>query len=411
MNELFKKDIKIKILSVFIALILWIIVYNRGNPLIDKTYYNIPLKIENEASLGEKGIEIKNNYTKTIDITLRERKDVLDNISNSDFEASVDFSRIDSEDVKSIDINKPICKVNNNNIKIKDYTPKQIDLELAKIKGSIFTIDIIPNVTFKPNYKLLKISMDKDTITLEDEEELIDSVGAVTASLDIKNLDRNITKNVPIKVVNKEGKIITSLSRNKSVTVTVEVAKEVPVVMVVNGVPDADYVEASRSVTPAKVSVTGTPEMLSKITELQTEPINIDNAKQDINTTGIIKLPDGVKLAGDTPKEVTAKVVMEALVIKDINVARSNILLENAVRDQSLTYEIKNDSYMIQLKGRASQLNQIDPAAIAPSIDVNGLTEGNHKLPLIIKLPQQVKLLNEVMIDVKITRIQATGAV
>ena len=75
MNDLFKKDITIKIVSVLIAVLFWLYVYNTAdNPYNSKTFTNIPLKIENESSLDEKGFEIKNRYKTSIDITIRGRQ-------------------------------------------------------------------------------------------------------------------------------------------------------------------------------------------------------------------------------------------------------------------------------------------------------------------------------------------------
>ena len=64
MSELFKKDIGIKVISLFFAVVLWFFVLDSSNPVISHDF-NIPLKIENEDSLKENGFVIVNkNFSK-----------------------------------------------------------------------------------------------------------------------------------------------------------------------------------------------------------------------------------------------------------------------------------------------------------------------------------------------------------
>ena len=291
---------------------------------------------------------------------------------------------------------------------IVSYNPNKIDIVITKIKGNTFPVEIIPNVTLKQGYKIIKITPSAETVTLQGEEAIIDSVDSVKAALDIKDLDRDVTKRVDCKVFNKDGKEITSLSRNLNVEVKIEVAKEVPVTLVVNGTPDKDYTEVMRSISPDKARITGPPDILAGISELKTEPVNIDNIKKDLNVTGTIKLPPGVKMAADQPKEVTVNIVVEPLVLKDFTIAGGDIAINNANSDGTLNYEIKTESVKVQLKGRSSELNALNVAGLGPAIDVTGLEEGVHKIPLNIVLPSQVKLMEDVLIEVKVAKVVAT---
>lgn len=406
-NELFKKDLKIKIISVLAAVLFWLYVYNvSDNPFQNKTFANIPLKIENEASLDEKGLEIKNKYKTSIDITIRGRQDALDKVRDSDFEVSVDLSKINSTSDKFVEITGPFCS--QKDVTIVSFNPGKIDIVVTKIKGNTFPIEITPNVTLKQGYKIIKITPSTETVTLEGEEALIDSVDTVKGNLDLKDVDRDVSKRIYLKVYNKDNKEIASLSKNLSVEVKVEVAKEIPVSLVVTGTPDANYVESMRSVSPDKVRITGPPEVLAGISEISTKPVSIDNINKDLNTTGVLILPDGVKLA-DQPKEVTVNIAVEQLILKDFLIGKDKISIKNISEGSSLTYEIKTESINIQLKGRASVLNSLDTGDISPSVDISGLTEGIHRIPLNINLPSQVKLMDEAHVEVKVSKAAAAS--
>ncbi len=406
MKDLLKKDLNIKIISVLAALLLWLYVYNNAdNPFRNKTFSNIPLKIENLASLDEKSLEVRNDYKKSIDITIRGRQSAIEKVRDSDFEAILDFSRVKSANDTFIEIIGPYCT--QKDVTIESYGPGKIDISVVKIKGNTFPIEITPNVTLKSGYKILRITPAFESVTLDDEEAIIDSVDKIKGNLDIKDLDRDVTKRVDLKVYNKDNKEIPSLSKNLNVDVKVEVAKEVPVNIVITGTPNEDYVEIFRSVTPDKVLITGAPDVLAAISSLGTEPISIDKIKQDVNTTGVLKLPDGVKLADQT-KEVTVNVGVEQLVLKDFTIDKGAVNIRNIADDATLVYEIKSESIGMQLKGRSSVLNALDTGSFQPSVDASGLAEGTHKLPLNITLPPQVKLMGEVLVEVKVSKAPVT---
>ena len=406
MNDIFKKDLKIKILSVLAAMLFWLYVYNvSDNPYQNKVFYNIPLTIENEDSLEDKDLVIKDNYKKNINITIRGRQDALEKVRDSDFEAILDFSRVTSANDTSIEIAEPDCT--QKDITIESWNPGKIEIDVAKIKENTFPIEIVPNVTLKPGYKILKITPLLESVTIENEEALIDSVDLVKGNLDIKDLDRDVTKRVALKVYNKDNKEIPALSKNLSVEVKVEVYREVPLNLVVTGTPNEDYVEVSRSVSPDKVRVIGTPEALAAISSLNTEAVSIDNIKQNLNATGLIKLPEGIKLANQ-PKEVAINITVEQLILKDFVIEKGAVGINNTNNDGTLSYEIRTESISIQLKGRSSTLNALTISGIQPAIYTSGLAEGTHEIPLNISLPPQVKLMGEVLVEVKVTKTPVT---
>lgn len=296
MNEIFKKDITIKILSLFAAIMFWIYVYNIDvNPYTSQTV-TVPIKSINSSALIDKDIMLDSKLPESVEVKVSGRKKALEKLKENEIKAVVDYEKIKSVDDKTLPIvitcNKKGVTVDNS------YTGYSVDISLSRLKGDTFAIEIVPNITFKQGYKKLKITIVPDTCKLEAEEAIIDSVDVVRATLDIKDLDRDTTKRVECKVYNKEGKNITKYF-DKSITadVKIEVAKEVPVTLVVTGTLAPDYVEGIRSINPKTVLVTGTPEILAKVNDLKTEPISIDNLAQNLDIIGAIKLPEGVKLA------------------------------------------------------------------------------------------------------------------
>lgn len=401
MNNLFKSNLKTKIAAVLIAIIFWLYVSNSSNPFTDKTFYNVPVEVKNENFLIDNGYILKNTYRNSIDVTIRGRKEVVDKIRASDFEASLDFSQIRSVNDKKLMITEPICT--QKNVNIVSYSPTAIDIQLARNKSGTFPVEVKSNITMKPGYVLLDTTVSPDTMPIFGEESIIDSVGSIKANLEVKDLDRDTTKQLQCKVYNKEGKEISSLSSDLKVSVKLTVAKEIPVSLVTSGRLAADYVEISREIDPAMALITGPVDTLANISAIKTEQVDIDKISSNFTASVPLVVPEGATLV-NTPKDITVNIYVEKLILRDIELVKNDISILNATNDGSLLYEIKTEKLLLQFKGKQADVNAIKLDSLKPAVDVAGLLEGTHKLPLNITIPSQVKLMQKMTVEVKITK-------
>ncbi len=399
-NDLFKKDITVKVISVLIAVIFWLYVSNSSNPFTTKTF-SIPVKIENEAYLNQSGYIIKNKYRTSIDVTVRGRQEAIDKVRTTDFEASLDFSQIKSVNDKTLKITGPVCT--QKDIHILSSNPPGIDVQLARNKNGTFPVELKSNVTMKPGYVLINTSITPDSQSFLAEESIIDSVGTVKANLDLKNLDRDTTQTVGCKVYNKDGNEISSLSTGLKVNVKLEVAKEVPVSLVTRGRLATDYVETLRVIEPLKILLSGPADALSKLNDIKTEQIDIDKIKGNFTATVPLVVPEGMKLV-NSPKEIMVNINVEKLVVRDIELLQKDISILNGINDGSMNYEIKTEKLTIKIKGRQPDVDAIKVSDLMSAVDVSNLTEGMHNLPLNINLPLQVKLMTQANVEVKVAK-------
>jgi YbbR domain-containing protein len=397
----FKKDMKAKIISILIAIFAWLFVTNAMNPFVSRTVYNIPVTFINEDYLEENNYTLKNTIRNYIDVTIRGRREAVDKVSASDFVASLDFSQITSANNKRLVIPEPECLVKD--VTVESYTPSAIDIQLARNKTGTFKVELEPSITMKPGYVLLNTTLSQETIQIWGEETIIDSVGAIKAKLELKDVDRDMTSQVQCNVYNKAGKEIASLSKDLKVNVKVDVAKEVPVALVTRGRLAADYVETLRVIDPVKVLVTGSVEDLEQLKEIKTEQVDIDGLESNFSVSVPLVVPEGVKLI-NSPAEITVNISVEKLAVRTIEFGSDDINILNANNDGTLVYEILTNRLLLQFKGRQAEVDAIRIADLRPAVDVSGLGEGTHRLKLNIKAPNQAKLVQQVYAEVKISK-------
>lgn len=392
------KDASLKIISVMIALVLWLFVYNDNNPIKDYKF-NVQLKVINQDSLKDKGIVLK-SYEQYIVVRVRGRVEDLKNVSEKDFEAYLDFSKIVSASETTIEIDKPKAR---GNFEIYDYT-RFIRVDMEKYETKSFPVEIVLQGEPKKGYKIVNTSFEPKTINIDGLESTIRAISSVKVYIDVSNLDRDITnRKYECKVYDRNDKVMSQLSKNIMVEVSIEVGKEVPVSIVTKGKLDADYIEISRTVEPQKVLVGGNPTILSKIADIKTEPIDMSGIKSDFETSAALKVPDGLHLF-DLQREAKVKISVEKLAVSNISIPAQAINLKGAVEDDSLTYEIRTQSLNVNVKGRYSDLDGLIYDVLKPEADVSDLNEGIYKIPVKFYPPSGVKILGAYTVEVKITK-------
>lgn len=405
MKDILKNDIIIKIVSLLLAILLWLYVMNVDNPYNRKTL-TVPIKFLNKDTLEENDLFLKNEneLASTMDITIYGRKEEIDTVNPSDFSVTVDFSKVESVYDDSLEISEPYL-VTPRDVIIERYVPHFIKLELERIQSETYAIEINTQGELKENYRIIRMTVNPEKVPIRDLESRIKTIAQVKGTIDVNGLDRSIEKTVECKAYDKQGKEIKSLTSKITAEVSLTVAKEVPVTLVVKGKPAEHHVEVSRRVTPERVSITGPGDVLAGITELKTEPLDIENIKSSINKTIPLILPDNVKLV-NAEEEVMASLVIEALEVREFTIARENIQIKNARLDASLEYLINNESVVVKLMGRRIDLNNVNVNNLKPEVDVGQLDEGTHKLPLNITLPPNISVSEGAEVEIKVSKVQ-----
>lgn len=403
MKDFLSKDTTIKIFSVVIAILLWLYALNSSDPFDTRKFY-VNLRIKNEDTLAEKGLVLKNkDFRKNVEVLVRGRTEALRNLTSDDFTAILDFDKVESEKDTKIRIDGPYY--NTNEITILDVNPQVIEVELEKLKKKSFPVDVQIEGELQPGYKVVGLSYAPEFVEIDDMESVIDTVASIKTTVDVSDFTGIVDINKECKVYNKDGREIPSLGKSISVNIRIEIAKEVPIKLVVNGSPAKDHFEGSRSITPTKALIKGSPEVLAKITELKTEVVDITNAEENISVTSPIILPQGVTLV-DTPQEVKVNISIEKNEIKEFTFTRDEIELINTLGDNTLEYQIKNDTVTVRIKGRQSLLNSLRKSDIKLRANMSGYREGNHKVPVDVTLPSGFTRVNEQFIEVNIKKVE-----
>ncbi len=400
-KEFFKKDLTLKIFSIVFAIFLWFAI----NP-VKTNYYTVPLTVINEESLRAKGLVLNNKAypEKYVTITVRDRVDVLDRIKDTDFEVTLDLSKVKSVDDKVITLDSPVYlgreKISENNMELK---PKSVKLDLGKIEENPFIVQVETSGKLPANYEIISKTATPDTISIQALDSVINSVGSVKVYVDVTGLNKTLEIRKECKVYDKKGIEIPELGKKLTVDIRIEVGKRVPVIPIISGNPDKDYVEGSSTVKPENILITGDKDLMSKVNEIKTAPVSLDNMTKSFTTPIILQLPEGIKLVNST-REVNVSVEIIPLSQRTVEVPVDSITIEGRkTEDALLNYEITSPVTVV-LKGKLEDVNAVTPQQLMATINVDDLDEGTHNVHLKITLNSNITQVGETEVHLKITK-------
>lgn len=405
MSRLLSKDTTFKIASVIFAVILWFFVLSDINP-VQRTDIVVPLVFENRYALDMKSLGLKGQITqRDVVVTIEDRSQRIKTITSNDISAVVDFSTIDSPGNKDLNI---VVKAVKEGVKIKQIYPQTIRVNVEGTIEKAFSIEVKPEIKLKDNYKVIRTSVIPQAINVSGLESVINSIATVkTFVKDINNLDKNLVLKTDCFFYNQKGEELYDFSKKYYVDIKLEVAKEVSIIPVVNGLPAKDYYKGEVAVSPETVLITGPPEQLDQISELKIGAVDIENYSSNVNTKRPIILPEGVKLA-DSPSDIDVSVAITRMPVREYVFLRSAIEIIGIEEGNTNKYEIVPAEVVIKLIGAPAVHETVVTSLLKPQINVAGLAEGTHKISLNLTLPPELRLAEEVKVEVTVTKEKKT---
>jgi YbbR domain-containing protein len=165
------------------------------------------------------------------------------------------------------------------------------------------------------------------------------------------------------------------------------------------GTPAPGFALESITVEPSNVTIVGTPEVLSEIVGIPTEPLSIDGVSENQVFEAELQLPDGVELAaGEEPIVTVTATIVPSVSSRTFVVG---VICANAGSNGCIP---AIDQLSITLSGPGGLLSGLEAADLTPVVDVAGLAPGTYSLaPVIGGLPAGVQLLNVTPASVSVT--------
>ncbi len=399
----------LKVLSLIIAILVWIIVANVDDYTTTKQISGIQIEFTNGDAITEKNKVYEVPDGTTIDIVVKGRRSVVEKLTNEDFKAVADLSKMSVTNAVAINVSAVSSYVAKEltisytesaiNVAVEDKLEKQLPITV-RAKSDVADGYAIRNKTASPNL-----------ITVKGAESVVNTIEEVVVDVDVKGASSSLSAYATPVFLDKSGDEIDSSKFDydvKEVEVSVEVlkTKELDVRVKTTGEPKAGYAIASVDYQPTSILVVGEASDLAKVDEVVIDDIDVTDLAKDLETPITLAdyLPSGITLAEDT-QEVMVKVAIEKVEEKTLVINADEINIVG--KSDDLNYDFtQNISYTLKVKGLSQDLENLKVTNLIPSIDVTGYGAGTYKFTVSFKELKGIEILDSIETELEITQIQ-----
>lgn len=290
------KSMSLRILSVFLALLLWLYVTNEQNPVNSQII---------SVSLSQRGLpqnmSINGSIPQSVSIRVQGTRVQIAALNADDFEAVLDLSGLgEGEHPVPVKVNSPpgiqIAQINPNKIPVtlESIVEQQVPVT-ASLKGS----------PVRGFYALSPV-VSPQAVTVKGPRSKVSAVAQLGVTVEVEGVNSDLEKTVPLAAPQGGVSVYP-----QSVKVTVPVAqlptKSVPVRTGTMGSPAAGYEVDRITASPAEVQVTAPAEVLAQLRWVEAEKVDISGAASDVTVRTAVVLPTNAVEVRPLAVETTAR--------------------------------------------------------------------------------------------------------
>lgn len=400
------KNFAIKILSVIVAFIIWLVIINITDPTITRSFTEIPVEILNENVITSSDQVYEVVEGDTVDVTVKGKRSVIEDITEEDFSASADLSKLSTVNTAGIQVK--LNRFAKENIEL-DWNNEVLRISLEARSSQQFKVQITAEGELADNYVLGDITTQPNMIEVSGGRSKIKRIASIGAQIQLKGQSNDFEADVTPILYDSDKDVIdgtnVTFSRDKvHVNVQVLPSKPVPVYVDVTGTPAEGYSHIQTDYKPDSVMVSGSRAELEKLKSI-TIPISIEGAKDDIEQEADLTkyLGSSYKLA-DEFTTVSIRCVIEKNGKRTFSFVNSDINLKNLPSNLNFSYVDENQRHNITITGGEEDLKNVTLTSLGASIDVSGLPAGRHTVEVNFDLPENIKLKSKVRVEVLLTQ-------
>jgi YbbR domain-containing protein len=294
-----------------LAIAVWIAAVTGADP--DETH-TISAPIPVEIVGQDPSLVISGDIPKEVNITLRAPRSIWARI-NSDpktLKAVLDLSGLA---VGRHEVNLQI-QINVRPVQIVSASPQTVSFGLEPLSSKSMSVDLSLTGEAAIGYQVGDPILDPLEVVVAGAESQVNKVTRLRAAFNLNGIRENVDQNIKVDVLDETGQPVDGITVSpSSIHVTLPVSqqggyRDVAVKVVTTGSVASGYRLTDISVFPPVVTVfAANPDLVNTLPGvLETLPLDLQNAQNDINTRLALNLPAGISIVGDQTVQIQAGV-------------------------------------------------------------------------------------------------------
>ena len=376
-------NLVLKISSLAVAFLVWIIVVNVSNPIVTRNI-SVPLNVVNANIITDAGKTYSLMGANSVTVSYEVRSRDQSRISASDFNASIDLG-----DMYDITGAVPIAVevVNNKDLIIGAVAskPSIVRVSIEDLQRKEFTLTTKITGTPSDGFSVGEVKLDKTNVVVTGPVSVIGQISQIGVEIDVTGLDSNESGRAELKYFDANGNaFVISDSRvsksfdNVGYSLVMLNGRTLALNFDVGGTVAQGYKFTGAESTTKSIQVRGQPEVLEGLDSITVpaSALSVEGATGDVNITVDIKnfLPANVTAVGDTKVNVTLKV--EALDKKSLTLTVNDLNIVGA--KPGAATNIVPEKITVVVSGLSANLESVTNADLKATLDVSEMNAGSN---------------------------------
>lgn len=367
-----KNKLLTALLSVGVALALWLYVVTVVSPNSDKYYHNIPVTIQSQIILQERGLMITTTELPKVSLHLEGNRSDLNKLNNSNITVSADVSRIGEPGTHSLTLT-PVFPgdVPSNAINVLSREPGMVTIEVERRVTKEVPVEVRYLGTLSSDYMADKENKELgyENISIAGPESVVNQIAMACIDVDLDGRVESISEQFRYSLCDAKGEpvdaaMVTTNAETVTLTLKILRVKEVELrVNVINGDSTTD-VASQITIDPQHIRVSGSNSVLKDLEFLELGTINLEEIPGDTTLTFPIKLPEGVTNETGV-QEATAHIQFPNMGTKTLTVSKFNATNVSA----GLKVDFITQRLEIKIRGPKNKLEKVEAKDIQVMVD------------------------------------------
>lgn len=400
LKKLFDSDLFIRIFSVAVAIICWIIAAANDKEMKNDTVYNVPVNIKlRESTLANLGLDVIEIDISKVDVKVNGPRTVVGQLRPEDFSVTVNVNNITEKGTYPLEI-VSAAPASELDYRIIEFVPNVVEVKLDSIeKQSIRIEPVINGLSFAPGFTLGKYYANPESAVVRGVPTALAKIAKCVAVLDLAEpLDRSVSATCDIVLLDAAGEEIDLQKAGiaideREAQLVIQTLKEstlpleIGLLNVPKSFPQSELLHRM-TVTPEQVTLAGPADMMDNIREIRLGDIDIRTLMPGVRYTFDVPLPGSDELYSWVDNVKSATVIFDDSDWGETSFNVRNVQVIN-VPDGYNVQLMSDWIYDVKFTGVQELLDEMTSDDIVAEVDLSkrSMVTGSQSFPVKISAP------------------------
>lgn len=366
------------LLSVAVAFGLWLYVITVVSPESEKTYYEIPVVLQNKNILAERGLMIVSDDPK-VTLVLKSDRTILNDLNESNINVIINVANIEKPGTHSLtyEISYP-GNIQDNAISVQSSSTDLIVLKVEnRIRKTIPVVIDYGDTTVPEGYMADKTNAQYATsIEIIGPESVMEQITQAVIDVDLSGRTKTLIEDFQYTLCDAEGKPVdaekvTTNTEKIELNLKIERVKEIDLNLDVIYGGGATTETATVTLDPTTIQISGSDTLLENLNSLTIGTVDLREILEDTTLTFPITLPEGVTNRTGV-EQVSVDIKFAEMILKEFKVTTITPVNVPA----GLNVQVITKSLKVTVRGPAELVNAMKETDLSATVDFSQAQAG-----------------------------------